>query len=192
MRKLVYYVACTADGFIARENGSFDCFLMEGEHFGDLIASFPETIPAHLRERLGVTEPHQHFDAVLMGRATYEVGIPLGVTNPYPHLKQYLFSRSLKSSPDPGVELVSTDALQKVRELKRASGKDIWLCGGGELAAELFSLIDELILKVNPVVMGKGIPLFRREVKPTNLDLLQSKRYSNGFMMNTYSVRRNG
>ncbi len=191
MRKLVYYVACTADGFIARENGTFDCFLMEGEHFADLFTSFPETVPSHLREPLGVSAPNQHFDAVLMGRATYEVGIPLGVTSPYPHLKQYLFSRSLKVSPDRGVELVSTDALLKVRELKRESGKDIWLCGGGELAAELFSEIDQLILKVNPVVIGKGIPLFRREVKPTNLNLVESKRYSNGFMMNTYSVRSN-
>ena len=191
MRKLVYYVACTADGFIAREDGSFDCFLMEGEHFADLLASFPETIPSHLRKRLGVTAPNQHFDAVLMGRATYEVGIPLGVTSPYPHLQQYVFSRSLERSPDPDVELVSTDALAKVKELKQAAGKDIWLCGGGELAADLFPEIDKLILKVNPVVIGTGIPLFRREVKPTNLDLVENKRYSNGFMMNTYNVKRN-
>lgn len=191
MRKLVYYVACTADGFIAREDGSFDCFPMEGEHYADLFSSFPETVPAHLRERLGVSAPNQHFDAVLMGRATYEVGIPLGVTNPYPHLKQYLFSRSLESSPDPGVELVSTDALLKVRALKRESGKDIWLCGGSKLAAALFSEIDELILKVNPVVIGKGIPLFSHGIKPTMLELVESKRYSNGFMMNTYNVRSN-
>ena len=191
MRKLVYYVACTADGFIAREDGSFDCFLMEGEHLIDLFASFPETVPAHLRERLGVNAPNQHFDAVLMGRATYEVGIPLGVTSPYPHLQQYVFSHSLERSPDPDVVLVSTDALAKVKELKQAAGKDIWLCGGGELAADLFPEIDKLILKVNPVVIGTGIPLFRRGVKPTNLDLLESKRYSNGFIMNTYNVIRN-
>ena len=189
MRKLVYYVACTADGFIAREDGSFDCFPMEGEHYADLFSSFPETVPAHLRARLGVNAPNQHFDAVLMGRATYEVGIPLGVTNPYPHLKQYLFSRSLESSPDPGVELVSTDALEKVRELKREQSKGIWLCGGGKLAAALSSEIDELILKVNPVVIGKGIPLFSQEVKPAMLELVESKSYRNGFMMNTYKVR---
>jgi dihydrofolate reductase len=189
MRKLVYYVACTADGFIAREDGSFDCFLMEGEHYADLFASFPETVPSHLRDQLGVRAANQHFDVVLMGRATYEVGVAVGVTNPYPHLKQYLFSRSLDSSPDPGVELVSTTALMKVKELKRETGKDIWLCGGGKLAADLFPEIDELILKVNPVVIGKGIPLFSREVKPTMLELVESKRYRNGFMMNTFNLR---
>jgi dihydrofolate reductase len=189
MRKLVYYVACTVDGFIAREDGSFDCFLMEGEHFADLLTSFPETIPSHLRQQLGVHAANQHFDAVLMGRATYEVGLALGVTNPYQHLKQYLFSRSLERRPDPNVEIVSTDAISKVRELKRETGKDIWLCGGAKLASALFPEIDGLILKVNPVVIGKGIPLFSREVKPSMLELIESRRYNNGFMMNTYNLR---
>jgi hypothetical protein len=45
MRKLTYYVACTADRFIARADGSFDCFPTEGEHIAGLIESFPETIP---------------------------------------------------------------------------------------------------------------------------------------------------
>jgi len=55
-RRLVYYVACTVDGFIAREDGSFDWALSEGEHFADLIEKFPETFPAHLRQVLGVSQ----------------------------------------------------------------------------------------------------------------------------------------
>jgi dihydrofolate reductase len=188
MRKLIYYVACTVDGFIARKDGSFDCFLMEGEHYADLLAYFPETFPAHFRDAFGVHTPNQRFDSVLMGRATYEVGVNLGVTNPYPHLKQYLFSRTLLVSPDVDVELVSLEAVARVKELKRDSGKDIWLCGGSELATDLFSEIDELILKVNPVVIGEGIPLFRREVGPTMLELIESKSYCNGFMMNHYDI----
>jgi dihydrofolate reductase len=88
MRKLVYYVACTVDGFIARTDGSFDGFQTEGEHLADLFASFPETVPAHLREALGVHGPNRHFETVLMGRATYDVGAKLGFTNPYPHLQR--------------------------------------------------------------------------------------------------------
>jgi dihydrofolate reductase len=84
MRELIYYVACTVDRFIAREDGSFDFFLAEGEHFADLLESFPDTIPAHLRDAMGVRAGNKLFDVVLMGRKTYEVGLKVGLTNPYP------------------------------------------------------------------------------------------------------------
>jgi dihydrofolate reductase len=91
MRELTYYVACTTDGFIARADGTFDWSLAEGEHLGDLFAEFPETVPGHLREALGVRGEGREFDAVLMGRRTYEVGLALGVTSPYPHLRQRVY-----------------------------------------------------------------------------------------------------
>ncbi len=188
MSELKYYVACTVDGFIAREDGSFDFFLAEGEHFTDLLASFPETIPAHLRDALGVRAGNKWFDAVLMGRRTYEVGSKVGVTNPYPQMKQYLFSRTLRESPDEHVELISGDAIAAVKELKKQTGKDIWLCGGGDLATTLFSEIDELILKMNPVLLGSGIPLFSGAIKQTALELIDSKSYGNGFMLIRYRL----
>lgn len=188
MRELLYYVACTADRFIARRDGSFDCFPMEGEHFADLIESFPETIPGHLRGALGVRAANRRFDAVLMGRRTYEVGLAVGVTNPYPHRKQYLFSRSMHRSPDGSVELVTGDAVALVRRLKEQGGKDVWLCGGAELAAALFPEIDGLILKVNPLVLGAGIPLFAGPVKQTGLELTAHKVYGSGFRLLHYRV----
>jgi dihydrofolate reductase len=186
---LTYYVACTVDRFIARRDGSFDFFLAEGAHLADLFASFPETVPAHLRGTLGVRGGNKRFDAVLMGRRTYQVGLAVGVTNPYPHLKQYLFSRTLKESPDEHVTLVSGDPVAFVKELKKGTGKDIWLCGGGELAATLFAEINELILKVNPVVLGAGIPLFAGVVPQTGLELTGHKVYDNGFLLLHYRLK---
>ena len=81
-RKLVYYAACTVDGFITRADGTFDGFLLQGEHFRDLIERFPATFPSHLRAALGVSETVRRFDTVLMGRITYEVGLREGITNP--------------------------------------------------------------------------------------------------------------
>lgn len=75
MRQLKYYIACTVDKFIARKDGSFDFFLMEGDRVADLLQLFPETIPAHFRDKLGITAENQVFDAVVMGRGTYEVGL---------------------------------------------------------------------------------------------------------------------
>jgi dihydrofolate reductase len=189
MRRLVYYVACSLDGFIAREEGSFDFALSDGEHLEDLVRRFPETFPGHLRSALGVTAPNQRFDTVLMGRATYEVGLKLGITSPYPHLAQYLFSRTVTGSPDAGVTLARDDPPAAVRRLKQEPGKDIWLCGGAQLAAALFDEIDELILKINPVVIGSGIPLFAG-TREAALTLVDTHTYANGFMMVRYRVRQ--
>src|SRR5215510_5103015 len=101
MRKLTYFIACTADGFIAREDGTFEFFPMTGGHIPHIVAEYPETIPGHLRDPLGARGPNRHFDTVLMGRVTYEVGTTIGVTSPYPQLRQYVASRTMTASPDP-------------------------------------------------------------------------------------------
>jgi dihydrofolate reductase len=186
MRELTYYVACSIDGFIARANGSFDYFLTEGDHLQDIVQSFPETLSTHWRAMLAVDTENRVFDTVLMGRATYEVGVREGMTSPYKHLRQYLFSRTMKASPDPEVELVRDQPLAAVRRLKQDTGKAIWLCGGAKLATELFPEIDELILKVNPVVIGSGIPLFSNEVPATRFDLASVKTYASGVVILRY------
>jgi dihydrofolate reductase len=187
MRKIVYYVAITADGFIASRDGSFAVFLHEGPHLADLAALLPETVPGHLREAVGVAGANRRFDAVLMGRRTYQVGLDLGVTSPYPHLQQHVFSRTLTSSPDPAVSVVGGDPLSYVRQLKSAPGRDIWLCGGGQLASAIHAEIDEVILKVNPVLIGAGVPLFAGPVEATRLALLHTRQYANGFVVLHYT-----
>ena len=66
----------------------------------------------------------------------------------------------MTESPDPAVELHRGSPMDLVRRLKAEDGKDIWLCGGAKLSAAVFSEIDELILKINPILIGTGIPLF--------------------------------
>jgi dihydrofolate reductase len=185
-RKLVYYVACTVDGFIARADGTFDGFLFQGEHLRDLIERFPETFPAHLRAALGVSEHVRCFDTVLMGRHTYEVGLREGITNPYTPLRQYVVSLTMTQSPDSAVELHRGSPMDLVRRLKAEDGKDIWLCGGAKLSAALFTEIDELILKINPILIGTGIPLFNGGVGTFPLTVVEHKAYANGFVLARY------
>jgi dihydrofolate reductase len=190
MRKLTYFIACTVDGFIAREDGSIDFFPMTGEHFPHIVAEYPETIPGHLRDAFGVQGSNRHFDTVLMGRITYEVGRAFGITSPYPHLQQYVVSKSMTASPNPQVQLVSTDPADLVRKLKHEGGLDIWLCGGASLAGALYREIDELILKVNPVVLGTGISLFSGVRGPTSLELVDHKTFAGGVTIHHYRVAK--
>lgn len=192
MRDVVYYVASTLDGFIAHEDGSFDGFAWDDQYGADLFACFPETFPAHLRAPESPPIENKKFDAVLMGRKTYEVGLREGISNPYPTLKQYVFSRTMKQSPDVHVALVSDHAEEVVSALKHESGRAIWLCGGSDLAATLFeaSLVDAFIVKLNPVLFGSGIPLFGERIEQTALELTDSKAYASGHVLLHYGVKR--
>ena len=104
-------------------------------------------------------------------------------------LTYYVFARTMTESPDAQVELVSENAVEVVGALKQEPGKDIWLCGGGGLATTLFSEIDEMIVKLNPVLLGSGIPLFSGDVQQTDLELTDSKVYRNGFMLLHYRLK---
>lgn len=164
MRKLIYLIASTIDGFIAeadRSDPTGKVFLLEGDHGPVLTAEYPEMVPGHWREAAGLAGvENKHFDTVLEGRVSYTMALAEGVENAYPHLHHVVFSTTLTEVPDPAIELVATDPVAKVRELKSQPGKDIWLCGGGGLAASLREEIDEIHLKLNPVAIGTGAPIF--------------------------------
>jgi dihydrofolate reductase len=176
MRTLKYHVGATLDGFIAHPDHTVGGFLAEGEHVTDFLDSYRSS------------------DVVLMGRRTYEFGLRFGVTNPYPTMRQCIFSQTMKESPDPNVEIVRGDAVEFVRGLKREDGKGIWLCGGAELAATLAGagLVDEVVVKLYPVVFGAGIPMFARRIPQTALRLRHSKTYANGVLLLTYEVHAPG
>lgn len=192
MRNLIYYIATTLDGFIAHEDGSVDGFSFDESYLADLLATFPETFPSHFPGHPDPRPANRWFDTVLMGRATYEVGVKEGITNPYTTLQQYVFSRSMPASPDPNIILVSGDAVETVKALKQETGKAIWLCGGAALATSLLNadLIDGLIVKVNPVIFGSGIPLFEESKRPVALELVDHKIYASGHAVLHYRVKR--
>ncbi|OAR24751.1 deaminase [Streptomyces sp. ERV7] len=191
MRKLSYYIALTIDGFIAAPDGSYDFYPLSEEVVGFMAADFPETLPTTLRRALGIDEaPNRRYDTVVMGRGTYEPALKDGITSPYAHLRQIVFSRSLGESPDPAVEVVSGDPVALVRELKREEGLDIYLCGGADFAGQLIEEIDELVIKSYPIVAGAGIPLFRAEFAPRSFVPTDSRSFENGTVVTTYTRKR--
>ncbi|GGO05760.1 dihydrofolate reductase family protein [Micromonospora parathelypteridis] len=193
MRKLVYYIAVTLDGFIAAPDGADptgpDGFWpIPDDYLHHLVAEYPETLPGPARQAFGITDEGSRFDTVLEGRNSYEVGLQAGVTDAYPHLRHLVFSRTLGRSPDPAVEVMSTDPIATVRELKRHDGRDIWVIGGGTLAGALYPEIDQLIVKLAPMTIGAGIPLFGRDAvfAPRNWRLIDHTVLDSGAIFLTY------
>ena len=186
MRRLIYFIATTADGFIARRDGSYDFFSADPAVLTSIFDEYPETCPAHVRPVLGVTAAARHFDTVIMGAATHQPALDAGLTSAYPHLRQYVVTHRTDLPADPSLELIADDPLSVVRELKQHDGMDIWLCGGANLAAQLLDQIDEFHLKVNPVILGDGLPLIAAGGDPVQLSLRSSDHLGAGVLLNTY------
>lgn len=178
-RKLVYYVAVSVDHYIAHEDETVDGFSMEGQHVVDYLNS--------LRD----------YDTVLMGRKTYEWGYQYGVqpgepSPTYAHMMQYVFSQSMEPYNHAQLRVIRDDPGDFVRELKAQAGGAIYVCGGGKLAGYLMEqgLVDELILKVNPVVFGRGIPVFGDLDRMLDLSLVNTKIYNNGVLFMHYAIKQ--
>ena len=190
MRQLTYFVATTLDGRIAAPDGSFDFFSFDPAYLSAVAADWGDTFPTAFHEAFGTTAPRTTFDTVLMGRGTFEPAIQAGIADPYAHLDTVVYSSSLDPSRYPQVTIVSDDPIAHVRELKEADGGGIWLCGGGRLAATLAAEVDRLVLKLNPVTVGDGIPLFSGAFAPRHWRLESSRTYDVGVVLLEYAQER--
>ncbi len=192
MASLVYYIATTADGFIARPDGDTSEFPMDPAFLAHIMDTYPETLPAPFRTGPLTPAGNRRFGSVLMGRHTYAVGLGAGLASPYPTLRQFVFaSKRLEGAAD-DVTVVSEQAVDHVRRLKADETRDIWLCGGSQLAATLFEagLVDEIILKINPLLFGSGMPLLARSIPPLSLETRKSTRFPSGHVWIEYAVSR--
>ncbi|MDN5919697.1 MAG: dihydrofolate reductase family protein [Pseudonocardia sp.] len=183
MRALTYLVATTLDGFIAAPDGAdpSSFWPVTPDYVKHLTESYPETLPGQARAALAIDGPGRQFDTVIEGRRSYEVGLAAGVVDAFPHLRHLVVSTTLETTADPAVELVASDPVTRVRELKEEDGAGVWLVGGASLAASLVEEIDRLVLKIAPMTLGAGIPLWGRDAaalprawRPTDRTVLES------------------
>jgi dihydrofolate reductase len=193
VRKLVYCIASTIDGFIAGPDGADptgpDGFWpIPADYVQYLVAEYPEIIPAAGREALGISGPGAHFDTVVEGRGSYEVGLKAGVPDAFPHLRHLVFSRTL--GPSEHVEVVDGDPVAKLRELKAEEGRDIWIVGGATLAGALYDEIDRLIVKLAPITIGDGIPFVTHGFSVATWRLTHHHAVGSGALFLTYDRER--
>lgn len=162
MRELTYFVAVSLDGFIAGPDGGDPSawWPVTPAYLEHLVQNYPETLPGPARAALGIKEAGVHFDTVLEGRRSFDLGLAAGLPDAYPHLRHVVFSGSLDPSAHPDVEVVATDPVGTVQQLKAEEGLGLWLVGGGTLAGALATEIDRLVIKLAPITLGSGTPLW--------------------------------
>jgi dihydrofolate reductase len=193
MRRLVYFIGLSIDGFIAGPDDQIDFYPISDEYAQWMASEYADTLPTHIRRQVGVdAAPLRRFDTVVMGRRTYDPALQIGVTSPYAHLRQVVVSRTLES-PDPAVTVVREDPVAAVRALKEEeTGLDVYLAGGGQLAGVLLDEIDSLVVKLYPVVAGTGRTAFGDRFAPTLFDLDEVRSFAGGNAVLEYSRRPAG
>ncbi len=187
MRTLTYFIATSLDGRVAAPDGSFDFFPLDPDYLAALVADWGDALPTAFHDAFGTIPTKTRFDAVVMGRGTYEPAIEAGIADPYAHLDTYVYSSTLDPTAHTEVTIVAGDPVAHVRELKEVGGSGIWLCGGGRLAASLAPEIDRLALKLNPVTAGAGRALFNGLFDPQLWRLESTRTFDVGVVLLEYS-----
>lgn len=183
--KIQYYVAATLDGFIATEDDSLEWLFP--------LANFEETSYPEFITQVG---------ALAMGASTYEwilrnaetVAAETGSAWPYTEPTWVFTHRSLPAIPGADIRFVSGPVKTVESDMRAAAGdKNIWIVGGGDLAGQFYDegMLDELIIQIGSVTLGRGKPLFPRRLLNPVLQLSAVRQLGPGMVELRYDVRNN-
>ncbi|MDC6365526.1 MULTISPECIES: dihydrofolate reductase family protein [Flavobacteriaceae] len=175
-RDIIYYVASSLDGYISGKNDDISQFILQGEG----VAKYQSDIA--------------ELDTVIMGRKTYEFGYQYGLEPgqpAYPNMEHHIFSDSLKVDTLSERVHIEKMNIQRVKEIKNNSKSDIYLCGGGQFAGWLLEngLIDQLKLKLNPIILGEGTKLFGSSTAKAHWNLMKKESFDDGLQILTYDIK---
>jgi dihydrofolate reductase len=179
MRPLVLFMHVSLDGFVAGPNGEMDWIQIDDEIFDYAGQRTSES------------------DTALYGRVTYELMQsywPTAADKPnaskhdkehsawYKQVDKVVLSKTMEGQQLPNTIIISDDVAHRVKALKQQAGKEIIIFGspGASHALMQHGLIDEFWLFINPVIVGKGIPLFKDVKELTKLTLLKSAQFKSG------------
>jgi dihydrofolate reductase len=149
------------------------------------------------------TEQLKTIGSILFGRATYQgmasywpspealQSDPL-VANAMNSTPKIVFSTTLQSADWHNSRLVKDHVAEEISRLKQQPGGDLAVFGSANLLSSLMrmDLVDEHRVMLNPVVLGKGTPLFKEVNEPLKLRLTASRTFNNGNVLLTYVPER--
>lgn len=176
MRNVIALMHISLDGFCAGPNGELEWARVDEELY-EYVADLVRTV-----------------DTALYGRITYgmmEGYWPTVPANPestehdlrhaewVENVQKIVFSRTLDNVTWNNTRLVKDDIAEEVARLKRQPGGDMMIFGSPSIVHTLtrHGLIDDWRITVNPIVLGRGIPLFKDVRDTMNFKLLGTRTF---------------
>ena len=189
MRNLVFFMHASLDGFVAGLNGEMNWIKVDEAMF-DFVATMTA-----------------EADTALYGRVTYEMmqGYwPNAANKPnaskhdkehsawYNSVSKIVLSTSLNEKALTNTRVISDGLTEKINAIKQQEGKNILIFGSPRASHSLLQegLVDEFWIFVNPILLGKGIPLFKNIMETTQLKLVETKIFSQGVIALHYETIR--
>jgi len=180
-RKIIVYIATSADGFIARRDGSVDWLDRP-----------------HPKGAYGMGAFYKSIDTILWGRKTCDMALEFqkkGVAGSAfdSRVKNYVFTRGpLPSAVPAGVEFVNESVRAFATRLREKKGKDIWMMGGAGIIGSFLDEreIDEFIIHMIPTFIGEGIPLIAPDRRTVPLKLISCTKFTDGVVKLHYAIRK--
>ncbi len=186
MRKIIVFEHVTLDGFMAGPKGELDWEMIRDDEAAQ-----------YAREGEAST------DTILLGRVTYEMMANFWPTpaaaSQHPIFTDFMndaskvvFSRTLEKADWKNTRVVKEIKKDEILKLKQQPGKNMIIFGSGSIVNQLadLGLIDEYQLMVNPVILGKGRPLFNDVKGRINLRLLKARTFMSGGVALHYELEK--
>lgn len=185
MRKLKLQVQITLDGYMAGPNGEMDF----------MTWNWDEALKQYVQN---LTNP---VDTIVLGRKLAEGFIPYWAAvaneegNPeqdagkkFTDTPKVVFTKTLTESHWSNTVLATGDLKSEIEKLKHESGNDIIVYGGSAFVSSLLEqeLIDDIHLFISPVVIGNGLPLFKKREQKQHLQLVQAQAFDCGIVVLHY------
>jgi dihydrofolate reductase len=185
MRKLVWLMHVSLDGFVAGPNGEIDW------------VQFDDALTEDVQNLVNTA------DTALFGRVTYQLmesywptvaDSPTATKHDLDHSRwlnpapKIVFSRTLRNVRWRNTRIVKDHVGEEIAQLRKQSGKNLILFASPTLGSTFMNLdlIDEYFFNINPIVLGKGKLLFKDQSEKHRLKLLESKTYKNGVVSLRY------
>jgi dihydrofolate reductase len=186
MRKLIFFMHASLDGFVAGLKGELDWIKVDEEIF-DFVGTMTD-----------------QADAALYGRVTYQMMEnywPTAGEKPdaskhdiehsrwYNNVPKIVLSTTLKENGLKNTKVISQNISDHINKLKHQDGKNILIFGSPSASKSLLNegLVDEFWIFVNPILFGKGIPLFKDISEIVKLSLIESRTFKSGVIALHYS-----
>lgn len=170
-RKIILNLCTSLDAYIEGPNGEIDWCFTDQDY--------------------SMTEFLEGIDTIFIGRKSYEQLIQ-EMPNAFSDKNMVVFSKTLKGN-NATRKIIHSDVRNEVHKILNQSGKNIWLFGGANLVTTFMNLklVDELMLSIHPLLLGKGKPLFIDLIGRCKLELLDNKTFSSGLVQLLYNVNGN-